>query len=338
MNSRRAWLGAIYNGIDITDDITPHLISWSHTDNMSGQADDLQITLEDRDHLWSSDWMPEEGATIWARIVRYNWDEEGTNDSTTLGSFDVDEVEIGGPPSTITIKALSVPESSALRGQEKYRAWETTRLSLVAKDIASGAGLQFFYDTNDDPDYDRIEQSGETDLAFLKRLCTNDGLALKVSDESIVIFDEAKYEAAEPVDTIVKTDRRIKSHSGRRTLNGVYQSCRVQYRDSVKNTTIIGRFLAPVPPNTSRVLFINEHVDSTAQAQILARKRLREANKDAVTYSLTLVGETMYAASQTLNLSGFGWFDGKYIIVQVTRGQQGGFESRLQLRKCLEGY
>lgn len=338
MNSRRAWLGIVYNEVDITADITPHLLSWSYTDNMSGQADDLQITLEDKEQLWSGDWMPEEGATIWARVVRYNWNEEGTDDSTPLGSFEIDEIEVNSPPSVVTIKAVSVPESSSLRGEKKHRAWEKTRLSIVARDIASGAGLGLFYDTDDDPDYDRIEQTGETDLVYLMRLCTDAGLCLKVSDNQVIIFDESQYEAADPVDTIHRTDIRIKNHGGRRTLTGIYHSCRVEYHDSQKNTTIRASFTPPTPPNTERILFVNEHVDSIAKAQILARKRLRETNKHAVTYSMTLMGEPGYAAGQTLNLSGFGWFDGKYIISQITNGQQSGYETRLQMRKCLEGY
>jgi phage protein D len=76
-NSRRAQLQVHYDNVDISTDIQSHLKSWSYTDNLSGEADDLQITLEDMDHLWRGDWMPDKGAILSAKVIRENWDEVG---------------------------------------------------------------------------------------------------------------------------------------------------------------------------------------------------------------------------------------------------------------------
>lgn len=338
MLARRSHLNIMYDNVDITEDLRPHLISWSYTDNMSGEIDDMQITLEDRDQLWSGDWMPEEGAKLTATVIRENWESDGKTDELPLGTFEVDEIEADSPPSTVTIKALSVPESSSLRGERKNRAWEKTKLSVVARDIASGAGLTLFYDTGDDPEYDRVEQVEQTDLEFLMAQCKNAGLCLKVSDLQLVIFDERKYEQQEIVDTIYKSDKRIKSRSGRRTLNGVYRACRVSYHDATAGTTIEHTFTPDNPPKTSRILVVNDRVASVKEAQILARKKLRDANKNAVTYSLTMSGDLTYLAGMTVNLEEFGFFDGKYVITQAGLGQRDGLETKLSLRKVLEGY
>ncbi|UTW68693.1 hypothetical protein KHA80_14465 [Anaerobacillus sp. HL2] len=42
------------------------------------------------------------------------------------------------------------------------------------------------------PEYDRIEQTEQTDLQFMTKLCNDAGLCLKVSNQSVVVFDEGK--------------------------------------------------------------------------------------------------------------------------------------------------
>ncbi|HOV79359.1 MAG TPA: contractile injection system protein, VgrG/Pvc8 family [Bacillota bacterium] len=338
MKARNARLQLIYENVDISADLQPHLLSWTYTDNLSGQADDLQITLEDRAQIWTGDWMPDKGAVVRAKIVRENWTGDGQIEELGLGVFEIDEIELSGPPSTVTIKALSIPESTSLRGEAKNRAWEKTNLSVIAGDIAGGAGLELFYDTDDDPEYDRTEQTEQTDLEFLTKLCNDAGLCLKVSDYQIVIFDELKYEQQDPVDTIIKGQSRIKSYQGRTTLTGVYKSCRVDYYDANGNENITAEFTPPNPPASGRVLVVNERVSSVAEAEKLAQKRLRQENKNAVTLSLTLPGDLRYLAGLTVTLSGWGTFDGKYIITQATHSQQNGYEIKLELRRCLEGY
>jgi phage protein D len=181
--------------------------------------------------------------------------------------------------------------------------------------------LSLFYDTDDDPEYDRIEQTGETDLEFLMRLCSDAGLCLKISDKQIVIFDEKKYEDQAAIETIKKGDKRIKSYSGRTTLNKLYKASRVEYHNPTKGSQIRYEFNPPKPPKTGRVLVINEQVDSIKQAERLAKKRLRQAKKNGTTFSLTLTGEFRYLAGLTVNLEEFGSFDGKYIIIQAIHGQ-----------------
>lgn len=338
MNTRRAKLELLYEGKNITEDLEGYLQSWAYTDNLSGQADDLQITVRNIDGRWFRSWMPEKGAKLIAAIIRQNWRAVGTVDRLPLGQFEIDEIEGAGPPSAVTIKAVSVPESSALRGEYKNRAWEDTTLSVIAGDIARGAGLKLFYDTDDNPEYDRIEQTEETDLAFLMGLCADAGLCLKVSDAQVVIFDERKYENREPIGTIKYGASFIKSWQCRTTLTGIYKSCRVEYHDTEEKKTIKGEFTPPNPPKTGRVLVVNERVKSVAQAEKLAKKRLRKANREGTMFSLTLAGDTRYLAGLTVNLEGWGNFDGKYIIAQAVHSQQAGYETKLELRKCLEGY
>lgn len=339
MQPRRTEFKLTYDNVDISADLQNYLISWSYTDNLSGQADDLQVTLEDREQLWVGDWTPEQGATLKASATRYNRKFEGTEEELNLGTFEIDEIEKGYPPSVVTIKSISIPESSSLRGEAKNKAWEETKLSIVANDITKGAGLKLFYDTNEDPEYDRIEQTEETDLKFLVRLCNDAGMCLKISDSQIVIFDEQKYEQQAPFTRVMIGEAYLKDYKFRSTLNGVYSSCRVQYHDASKNEKIEYTFTPPNPPKTGRVLVINERVASVQEAERLAKKRLREKNKNGVTGSMALMGDVRFVAGLTIRTVGFGVLDGNYIISQANHSQDSsGHITRIEIRKCLEGY
>ena len=337
--ARQAGLQVTYETTDITADLQPHLKDWSYTDNLSGQADDLQITLEDRQQLWVNDWFPDLGAKLKATIKRRNWRDDGKEDELPLGSFEIDEIESSYPPSEVKIKALSVFQSTALKGENKNRAWEKTKLSVISRDVASGAALTLYYDVQEDPEYDRMEQIEQQDLPFLQKLCHDAGLALKVSDSQIVIFDEAKYEQQASVLTIDRLMFPIKRHSGRATINDTYCKCRLKYRSPKGKRNYDYTFTPPNPPPTQRVLILRERFDSLNEAERRAKKALREKNSQAWQYSMTVLADLRVLASMVVTLKNFGKFDGNWIITQATHSQSGsGYETGLQLRRCLEGY
>lgn len=338
MNARQARLELSYNNKNITEDLTPYLESWSFTDNLSGQADDLQIDLMDREHLWMGSWLPEKGAVVKGKILTENWEQEGKVASLPLGHFEIDDLGVKGPPSVVSIKAISVPESSSLRGEEKNRAWEKTKLSVIANDIASKNKLKLFYDVAEDVEYERIEQSGESDIRFLMRLCDDAGLGLKVTGNQINIFDEEKYEKQSPIMTIKLGESNIKNYTFQSSTNGTYRACRVEYHSAKGKKNFSFTFTPANAPKTGRTLVIKQEVSSVKEAERLAKKRLRKENKEADKAAFVLMGDIRLVAGVTVKLDGFGGFNGKYIVTQATHGQSNGYETAIQLRKVLEGY
>lgn len=333
--ARRAWLKIAYNRKDISSDLAPHLKSFSFNDVMSGEADDINITLEDRDELWQGDWLPEKGAVLQAAIMTKNWQraDEGEKE-LPLGLFEIDEVEISCPPHEVKIKAVSVPDNTELRGTDKSRRWENTTLKTIAQDIADGAGMELFYDGND-PDLERAEQSQQSDLSFLAKLLKDHGLALKVSDNKLIIFDELDYEKAEPVKTIKKSD--LASFSLKSSTREIYRGCHVKYQRS-GDDEIIEYTFTPDEKKQGKMLEINEEVDSIEAAEKLAKKKLREKNCAEVTASLRLMGDFDLLAGNTVELEGFHSFDGKYIIIKGSHQIGGGYTMNMELRRCLDGY
>lgn len=336
--ARRVALQLKYDSTDISADLAPHLVGFTYEDNASGKADDLQITLDDREGLWRGDWFPDKGAMLTATLLVKNWEAGESEQSLPLGKFEIDEIESSGPPYIVTIKAASVPESTSLRGQDKTRAWEKTKLSVVAKDISAGAGMELLYDTEDDPAYDRCEQTEESDLAFLRKLCSDAGLSLKITDSKIVIFDDAAYEAIDPALTITRNVTSVMNFKASSSLRDTYSSCRVKYHNAKSKQDIEYTFTPKNKPATGKVLAINEKVSSVAEAEKLAKKKLREKNKDEVRVSMTVPGNILLVGGVTVKIAGWGKFDGKYFVESAKHGAGSGYTTSIELRRVLEGY
>lgn len=335
--ARRSKLLLLYNNKNISEEIDQYLLSFTYTDHANGKADDLQITFEDREGLWRSDWFPEKGARLSSGLVVSNWNGGQREEALPLGFFEVDGIDTNGPPDTAALKAISVPITSSLSDEDKSRAWENAKLSVIAADIAGPAGMELFYDTDDDPGYDRIEQTEQADLPFLQKLCEDAGLSLKVTGLQLVIFDDSKYEQMEPVKTITRGRSNIISYSGRSRTKEIYSSCRVEYKGGKQAENINYTYVPPNRPTTGKTLIINERVNSIAGAERLAKKRLRQKNREEMTFSLTMQGDISLVAGVTVVLEGWGVFDGKYFVDQATHSGPG-YVVALELRRVLEGY
>lgn len=95
---------------------------------------------------------------------------------------------------------------------------------------ATAKSMGYFFDTPNDPFYDRVEQSKISDIAFLQRLCTNAGLNIKATKGKLVIYDQSDYEQR-PV--VIEADYRDTSFTkwklNTKTADTKYASCRVSY-------------------------------------------------------------------------------------------------------------
>lgn len=349
MEARRISVIIKYNNKDISVDISKYLKSISYIDNLSGEADDLQITLEDKAGLWQSTWIPEKGALLDVMLQQKYWQTlSELPQSLRLGLFEIDEITSSGYPSEVQIKAVSVPDNNTLRGTERSRSWEKAKLQVIANDIASAAGMSLFWDTEENPVLDRAEQTEQSDLSFLYAICKDKGLALKISDKKIIIFDEAKYEAEKAKITIVKPGTVYKKESGmkylfvgtgyslRTKIRDIYAACRVSYQQGSSKSNIEATYT--VAGKKGKTLQVNEQVESVAEALNLAKKRLREKNKDEVTGSLNMLGSFVLLSGVTVNLLGFGAFDGKYLITRASHDIGSGYTTNIDVRRCLNGY
>nr|DAE59506.1 MAG TPA: tail protein [Caudoviricetes sp.] len=337
MKARYAAVNCLYNGKDISADLAAFMKSFSVREVLSGEADSAEITLEDREELWQGDWMPDRGALLDVKMSVGNWEAPGDFRTLPLGKFEVDEITNTGPPNEAKIRLVSIPNASNLRSVEKTRAWEKTKLSQIIKDIADGAEMESYYDAEEDPIQERAEQSEETDLSFLQKLCKDAGLALKITDKKIVVFDISKYEQADPVMQITKGQQSVLSFECRTTIHDIYKACHVKYKHAQQDEMIDYTFTDP-KRKEGQILQVNEKVDSLEEAEKLAKKKLHEKNLEEVAVSLTMVGNFALLASNTVQLVGWHTYDGKYLIMRSTHDIGNGYTTKIELRRVIDGY
>ena len=363
--ARRAWCTIGYQhwgtkeSKDITEDISKYLLDITYTDNLSGTVDDVSLSLEDRGRLWVGDWYPTKGSLLEVAINTVAWDNLDDKQFTLpVGQFEIDEFEGSSLPDVVKIKGVAVIGTTDLREKKKDESWKSTTLKAIAAEKAKANNLKLVWDTDFDPPLKDASQSAESDLAFLQKLCNDAGFSLKVSTEQLIIFDDYKYEIVKPTVVIRRPGGQYQpiqvkegeqspmlvtkalSYSYKSKTREVYRACHVKYTDKDKKSVIEGTFEDPDRKDKTylAVLEVNTQVKDTAEALRLAKKKLREANKEADTMSLSLPGHPLLMAAITVKMEGFGVFDGNYLITKATHSVGAHYSTSVELRRCLHGY
>lgn len=332
---RRASLSLIYEGRDISKDIGPDLCSFTFTDKADGEADDAQVVISDRNKLWQGPWLPSHGHTMRPTIVCENWFTDGDRLSLPCGTFQVDEVELeAGETDKITVKGIPSAVKSSITGQKKTRGWQGTSLEQVAKDVAGNAGLGVVY-RGEAVALGRVDQRQESDLAFLHRVANEHGCQLKVADDKIILFSGKQADTLAPL-SLTRTDGG--SFRAKRSTAGVYQGSRVGYTDPATGKTHKVEYKPEEAPKTGKYLELNQRVESLQQAHHVAPAALRSKNKKERTAEWSGMGDPRMRAGMTVNVSGFGKFDGTYTVKEATHTvTPESYTTRLNLEAAL-GY
>lgn len=345
--ARRTSVDITFDGVDITKDIEPYLLSVTYTDNEEDAADDLQFQIQDREAVWLKSWLDEliQAAAAAKLKISAAIKPEGWENGAALptGDFELDDVDPSGPPSVITVKGTALPFSAPIRQTKKSKAWESYSLSGIAGEIAGNAGMSLMYEASNDPQYRRVEQIKTSDIDFLSTLCHNAGISLKITDNMLVLFDQKDYEGKSAVITIKrgKEGKYIKYRLGVGAAETQYGSCRVSYTDPGSGQCIEGTYIASgEDAKSGQCLEVTARVANAGEAKALAEKRLRLHNKFTRTASFTLPGNTALVAGVTVMLADWGGWDGKYIIKQAkhTVDSSGGYTTQITVRRVLEGY
>lgn len=310
-----------YEGEDITRDIAHDLLSFSYTDNEGGKADDISITLKNDHGRWSGPWLPLRGDKITATIVQSG---RGAGFDLPCGTFTIDEIEFSGPPSIVAIKGASVPSNSDIMRRQRSRAWENVRLSEIVQDVALAGGMSVLYMIDNDPIYDRRDQRDESDMAFLNRLCEDEGFCLKSTDNQIVVFDPRVQEESDPVATIRIGGGRVKSYRFSAQTYDVYARCIVEYTDPQSGKLIQYTYEQP-GVEKGKTMKLVRRAENIAEAERRAAAALYRSNRGEVTGTLELIGDTRLSAGQTIIIEGAGQFSGRYYIEKSSHSIASGY-------------
>jgi phage protein D len=340
MLARRAYLTVDYSGVDISKEVSADLLSFTYTDNASGEADNISISLKDEKKKWGGPWFPTKGDVINASIHTLNWRKDGDKQKLPCGRFFVDEPGYSGRPRVMTIDAISAPLDGNFSDTERSRSWRNITLKAIANDIAKRAGLSLQCIGKNNPKYSNIQQSETADSAFLSDLCEKAGLAMKVTDSKIVIFDEEEFEKRPSIATYEESNDSVKSYSFKTSLSHTaYAGVNVKYYDAKLGRKIEFLYaVRDIEKGKDKVYQLNAKVKTGEEARKLAQKTLRKLNKKEYTATISVVGNIELLGGSCIDLKSFGAFDGKYYIEKATHNVGSGYTTDLELRKVLEGY
>lgn len=153
-------------GVDLADKVNPRLIELTLSEKRGGEADELSVTLHNADGLLA---MPDPGKVLALSLGWASGDDVATG-LVEKGRFTVDEVEAGGPPDTITIRARSADLSGNYR-QRRTKSWRDTTLGAVLTEIAGRHGItaQVHPDLASKP-VAALDQQGKSDMALVRDL------------------------------------------------------------------------------------------------------------------------------------------------------------------------
>ena len=307
--------------------IEKQITTFAYTDVASGQSDSVSITMHDIGKEWMGKYMPIKGADLGVKVNLTNW--EGQNESTAsfdCGTFVIDDISFSGRPTSCVLGGVSVPAMDDFKALPVTRTWEKTTIQEIASQIAQAAGVTLYYDAGT-IQIAEIEQSNQTNSAFLYYLCEKYGLAMKVYNHKIVIFDITAYEEKNAVDTLYESD--MENWSYNTTVEGTYTGVNLNYTDPDIEDTI-----NVMMGEQGRMYAINTQASSQYDAELQAAAKVNSANRSIETMEITIKARTGIVASHCVEISGFGIIDGKYYVNKIKHSiGSKGYTMQLTLHK-----
>ncbi|MDO5940647.1 contractile injection system protein, VgrG/Pvc8 family [Burkholderia cepacia] len=330
-----------YEQKNITNDITPYVLNVTYTDYLSGQSDELEVTLEDADGRWIRAWYPGKGDALTLKI--------GYAGLPLLpcGSFEIDEIEFAEPPATVTIRALATGIRKSVRTRES-RPFENTTLAAIAQRIAKRNKLTLVGKIRD-IHIDRVTQYQERDVAFLTRLGREYGYAFKIVGTKLVFTELADLRDGKAVATVKRTD--LTSIRMRDKIKDVYQQAKGKYHDPKTKKLVVYGVQADgqvgvVGQSTAAAKKRSGHSASSdtlklssrgskAAVQAKTKAALDAANLQQTGGTVTLPGNPKLVAGSTFELADCGKLSGKYLVEsarhRLDRG--GGYVAELEVKR-----
>lgn len=168
------------------------------------------------------------------------------------------------------------------------------------------------------------EQEDQTDCEFYAELCEKYGLAMKVYNRKIVVYDREEYKKKPAVLVLAETD--LQAWSWQQRMSGTYTGGEFAYTPAKTSKEI------KVTLGTQeRALKLSGKADSQADAERQLKAAINKENHGRVTLSATIMGNAALAASQCVEVQGLGALSGKYYIDKVTHNIGGGYTMDLEM-------
>lgn len=325
----------LYNNKNITNEISKYMMSLTYSDKVKGESDEVEIELEDVDELWKNNWYPEKGAKLTVTI--------GT---LKCGVFEIDEIEIKGPPDTVTIRGMATGITNTLR-TKRSDANENKSLKQIAQKIADRNGFDTFENLPGSISnliFGRSTQNKETDLAYLKRISNDNGVAFSIKGNKMVFDSIYNLENRKESFTVDKT--QITAYSLKDKADGMVKTATVKSKNAKKNASVstnlefeqykLGNPAYTAPPVTNQDAYVSSsRVENTQQAESKAKAIMHTSASNQQTGRIEIPFNPLACAGNNFKVTGIGLLSGKYHITSSSHriDKSGGAVSELEVKR-----
>jgi phage protein D len=300
------------DGQDITQRIGDRLLSLTILDSAGLQADTVEIELDDRDAAIA---LPPSGAVL---DVSLGYD--GAN--VPMGRFVASEIELWGPPSTMTIRAEAAHLGGELKS-EKTRAWDGMTIGEIVATIAADHGLEAM---TPEPlasfRYEQLDQQDESDVQFLGRMAEDHDALATVKARTLLFMRRGENRSASGVPippVVIRRDGPIE-YRVLRSARTVYGSVEARWRDRAAGADKVERAGKGEPVKRLRQTFPNAE-----EAKAAAAAKLEEGQRTAETITVLVTGNPLIGAEGVIEAVGFRpGMDGTWSITSVEHSLTGG--------------
>ncbi|MCM8910914.1 late control protein [Pseudomonas inefficax] len=299
----------VADGKDITALINDRLLLLRTSDKPGMESDEFELRIDDRDQAVS---LPGRGGRV-EIFLGY----EGRA-LARLGSYTVDEVEVIGPPDTISVRG----KASDMRGSGKTTrsgSWEGVALAKIVSDVAARNGWEAGCTVQ--TKVPRVDQRNESDFNFITRLAKQYDCTAKVASGKLVVLPRQGGQSAsgKAISTVTISRADVSRYSFRLGDRGTQKAVKTQHQDKATgklSVVELGNDDAPAGlpgVHTDRHIYPNK-----SAAEQAAKARLAAFNRSTAAVRLEMAGRTDLFAERTISAQGFkSGLDGEYLVDSV---------------------
>lgn len=311
-----------YAGKDITEDISRTLIMVSYVDHVTGETDEIEIKVDDSDGLWRGSWFPKKGDQIKLEI--------GVNPVLNCGTFEIDEIEIAGPPDVISIKGIGAGVSSPIR-TKKSVAHENKTVTQIVQSVADAHAYEPVLD-NFNFVLGRVSQNRESDLQFLSRLAGDYGAAFSVRGNQLTFVKKSTIESAAPIKTLTRGD--LTKYSFKDKSFETYAKAKLGVHDPAESS-IIETDVEGNEIDSEDTLVMEDSAYNQVDAEAKAEAALSAKNTKETDAHITVYGDPDLVSGVNFDLTGMGEISGTYHIETSTHkvDRNGGYTTDLEIKR-----
>ena len=297
-----------YSGVNITVEVSDMVLAIRYIDRLDGTSGELEIQLEDSTKLWQGPWYPALGDIVSLQI---GYSGESLLD---CGEFQIDELELDGPPDVMRLRCLAAYITSAMRTANTV-AYENMGIVEIAAQIAGKHGLTMVTPSSEsesDLSFARVTQRRQMDLEFLKRLAREHNFDFTVRAGQLIFYERAALETL-PAATLIARSDTVR-FAFRNRARRIYDSAEFSYFDPDTKQLITQSIAGDGASPASDALKLVARCENAEQAQVKASAALHLHNMLVVDATIEGPGNAVLVAGNSAQLSGWGALDGKYLI------------------------